>query len=1472
MVQNLKNESSLKNKIPIILFVLICFVLSIQAQNEANIWYFGNNAGLDFNSGNPVALTDGQMATQEGCASIANSSGQLQFYTDGSTVWNRNHAIMSNGTGLNGSFSSTQSAIIVPNPNSTNIYYIFTVDFQGGSNGLQYSEVDMNLDGGLGAITTNKNILLLTPVLEKLTAVKHANGNDIWVIAHKNGSAEFYAYLVTNTGIQTPIITDIGFSYGGSSFSENAGYMKISPNGQRLAMAFFKFNNGLQLFDFNNATGVISSHINVYDVPGAAQLYGIEFSPSGDILYVAGGGGVAQFDITLPTAFQILSSVTFLSNNIADNYWGALQLAPDGKIYITRIADDDAPDVHTLSVINEPDILGTGCDFQLDTISLGTGIAQSGLPQFIQSFFLVGIIAENTCFGNATQFQANISESYDSILWDFGDSNTSTVESPSHTYTNPGTYTVTVTITAGANTTSNTTEVIIYEQPIANQPFNILICDDTNDGFYNFDLTTQNTSILNGQSDSTFDITYYASISDFNNGNAISTPESYTNTTSYTSQTIIASVYNTENNQCEDSTTFTIQVFESPTPNMNAPNISACDNTSAGTDNDGIILFDLTQNEATILNGQSNTTFSITYFTDSGFTNQIPNPSSYQNSNTNETIYVQVVNNNNLNCVSQTAFNIEVYELPTVTSIVELKQCDDNLDGYSIFNLTEVINEISANANLETITFYESQIDAENENNSITNTNSYTNESVSTDIVWARIENNNSCYRTSQINLIVSTTQIPNTFTKDFYECDDAMNGTTSDGISAFDFTILNSEIQALFPSGQQLIISYYRNQTDALTEQNPIADISNYRNIGYPTTQNIYIRVDSALDNDCLGLGHHITLHVETVPIANTVVIPEQCDADGDGMYEFDTSNIETTLLNGQTNVNISYIDQSGNTLSSPLPNPFISTSQTITARVTNTTSLDTDGACYDETAIVFTVEAAAVANIITPLSTCDDNSDGLAAFNTSAIETSVLNGQTGMIVTYTDENGNTLPSPLPNPFITTSQTVTVKVENSLNAICFDETTVEFIIYETPTAFPVEDDIVCDDISNDGEAIFTFSNYNFQVLNGQSNSSFEVLYFGNMVDAENNSNALPNSYTSSSSIETIYTRIHNRNNTNCYNIVSFQIGISFFPMAAQPDDLYICDDEDNDGVISVNLSNQNISILAGQSATENTITYHLSESDAANGINNLNTLFENTTNPQIIYVRLENNDHLECYTTTSFAINVIAQPVLTMSDVWSICENESVEISADAGFDEYIWSTGATTQTITIDQAGTYELTVANTQGGIRCESSKTITIFESTIATIIEIEKTDWTQNNNTITVQVEGSGNYEYSIDGTNYQDENMFSNLLIDDYLVYVRDKNGCGIVTEEVYLLYYPNFFTPNSDGYNDTWQILNSSKEPRNRIYIFDRFGKIIKELKPNNIGWDGTYKGNPMPSADYWFLVERQNGKKYKGNFSLKR
>jgi hypothetical protein len=144
----------------IFLLVLLFFELSLKAQKEANIWYFGDYAGLDFNSGSPVAINDGMTNCSEGTSVLSNPEGELMMYTDGVTVWTKNHTVMSNGNNLYGNSSATQSSVIIPMPNSTHKYYIFTVDFILGDKGLNYSIVDMELNGGLGGVT-NKNIPLM---------------------------------------------------------------------------------------------------------------------------------------------------------------------------------------------------------------------------------------------------------------------------------------------------------------------------------------------------------------------------------------------------------------------------------------------------------------------------------------------------------------------------------------------------------------------------------------------------------------------------------------------------------------------------------------------------------------------------------------------------------------------------------------------------------------------------------------------------------------------------------------------------------------------------------------------------------------------------------------------------------------------------------------------------------------------------------------------------------------------------------------------------------------------------------------------------------------------------------------------------------------------------------------------------------------------------------------------------------------
>ena len=226
---------------------------------EGNVWYFGYNAGLDFNSGSPIALTDGQLYTLEGCASISDNNGDLLFYTDGMTVYDRNHIIMSNGTGLLGNNSSSQSGIIVKKPGSVSIYYIFTSDgVSGASGGVAYSEIDMSLNNGLGDVTSIKNVVLFPNACEKITGILHQNGTDFWIVSRLENSNTYHSYLVTNSGINlTPIVTNIGPVY-----SDLIGYLKSSSNCAMITAA--NWSTGLvDLFDFDNSTGIISNYVSL---------------------------------------------------------------------------------------------------------------------------------------------------------------------------------------------------------------------------------------------------------------------------------------------------------------------------------------------------------------------------------------------------------------------------------------------------------------------------------------------------------------------------------------------------------------------------------------------------------------------------------------------------------------------------------------------------------------------------------------------------------------------------------------------------------------------------------------------------------------------------------------------------------------------------------------------------------------------------------------------------------------------------------------------------------------------------------------------------------------------------------------------------------------------------------------------------------------------------------------------------------
>ena len=478
------------------LFILVALTTSLTAQKEANIWYFGHNAGLDFNSGVPVPLTDGIMNTDEGCASIADENGALLFYTDGTLVWNKNHTQMPNGNGLLGHKSSTQSGVIIPKPGAINIYYIFTVDYTANPGGIAYSEVDMSLDGGLGDVTAIKNIQLVTPASEKITAVLHENKQDIWVIGHGWDSANYMAWLVSTTGVDTnPVISTIGSitgSVGANNFN-SIGYLKASAEGDRIASAHWYGLNRVEVFDFDNATGQLSNFISLNGFTGTG-CYGVEFAPVEPVLYVterAYNGYLYQYDLSSNDQTTINNSRIALDS--FDGQWGAIQLGPDGRMYVSKRSSTN------LGVITKPDILGFDCTYIDEGVDLGGQIAWLGLPSFIQSYFVLASFSfEGLCPSNPTQFTLEVADSgLDSLKWNFGDpdsgiNNYSTETDPVHIFTDTGTFEVTLIVFGDGLSDTSIQEITLVIPDVDLGP-DLLTCPDE---LNILDATTQNATYL----------------------------------------------------------------------------------------------------------------------------------------------------------------------------------------------------------------------------------------------------------------------------------------------------------------------------------------------------------------------------------------------------------------------------------------------------------------------------------------------------------------------------------------------------------------------------------------------------------------------------------------------------------------------------------------------------------------------------------------------------------------------------------------------------------------------------------------------------------------------------------------------------------------------------------------------------------------------------------------------------------------
>lgn len=371
------------------LFILSFLPTQADAQHRFDRWYFGLNAGIDFSQGAPTAVLDGQLSTLEGCATISDdATGDLLFYTDGVTVWDNTHTVMPNGQDLKGHWTSSQSALIVPTPGDPLRYFIFTSGAgfyhtaNDPNNGVRYSIVDLSLNGGKGDVTS-KNIELIGrgDATEMLSATKHCNGIDYWVVAHELENSRFHAYLIDGSGIADTVSTDIGSVRSGDLGTQSMA--RFSPNGKMLVVAT-PGDRSLELFEFDNESGNLS---NYQAIGTDYYYYGPEFSPDNTKLYSSTlalsteNDFLYQFDLNAGSLTAIQQSRTILHTESGRWDGAQCQLGPDGKIYVSFISRQ------VLGVIENPNATGAAASYDHSGLDLGGRGTQYGLPNTISADF-----------------------------------------------------------------------------------------------------------------------------------------------------------------------------------------------------------------------------------------------------------------------------------------------------------------------------------------------------------------------------------------------------------------------------------------------------------------------------------------------------------------------------------------------------------------------------------------------------------------------------------------------------------------------------------------------------------------------------------------------------------------------------------------------------------------------------------------------------------------------------------------------------------------------------------------------------------------------------------------------------------------------------------------------------------------------------------------------------------------------------
>jgi gliding motility-associated-like protein len=966
-------------------------------------------------------------------------------------------------------------------------------------------------------------------------------------------------------------------------------------------------------------------------------------------------------------------------------------------------------------------------------------------------------------------------------------------------------------------------------------------------GIETFDLTTQVTSILNGQNGIRVD--FYPSLADATNNpptNVITPASAYTNTQGY-AQTLGIRLTNTTTG-CYVISTMDLVVNPKPQPRPQTHPYVVCDDNQ-----DGVTTFDLNTLTPDILLGAP-AVYTISYYLTQSDAQTPQNPID---------LTVPFLNNNFPNiqflwvraedpithCFKVIQIELNVSPAPVApTNLLPITICDtdNNPNGCTNIDLTQQTNAIllaQPPGSSYNVTYYTDNPTPPNVTAPIINTSSYY--SCGTGTIWFRVQNNAApgCFSVGSFQTQVNTPLALTTPTL-LSVCDN--DSSPNDLHTTFDMV---SFVSSSLPSSGYTLQFFLDSN-----HNNLIIDPAHFVN-----TINAVQTVFLVVTNNATGCKSYRTLTVQVLPIptprtdlSNLPLVSCDINNPNDGYEVFDLTTNALYIMNNDANVSLHYYptksDAQNNTheiiLGSPIGIPTAANvNQNVWIRVESNYFIDFNNEhCYVLVEQPIKVNPLPLIKPNFVYQECDDDTDGLTAFHLNTQLTNMLQSNPAIDVAnctfdfYEDAGLSIAINPTTYTNLSNPQTIYVVVRYTPTGCKSPATPITLEVNPKPLITPPINFVTCDtDGTNDGYFAYPLDNALITSIIGTQPvtvppATYSVTFYNSQADAASATAPINSGSAYMTYSHLIWIRIEN-DLTHCYRTGFFE---TIVEQQAQPEIF-----TDND-----------IHVLC--------VSYN-SANHAQDQIQRpLHLQVKNNTIP---YLDIDGNP--------------ATYPVPIYTYQWYV-DGVLIVGATNDYYDVPIITTGAVRQF-------TVEMISANKCLPVK---SANFQVLQSGQAVPLPTGSQGYTvthafSENQTITVNVEGYGTYQYSLDDGPRQTSNVFENVSLGDHSITIWDTEGgiassCDpLVLTEVRTTDYPHYFTPNGDDINDNWNIVGLQYDNTAKIYIFDRYGKLIKQISPQSKGWDGTYNGNLMPSTDYWFTVDYSEDKAYKqfkAHFSLKR